>query len=83
MTVSSYDRNARRPRVGSHWVWEIDHPSARELVEILEVKWNGEEWWVKTKSLMKDALNYNRSNECWNDLSRFWEASSAVAKPRP
>ena len=61
----SYEPRAETPAVGSTWVWESNKPHARQNVEVREVKWNGEEWWVKTAG---------QSGEHWNDLSRFWEA---------
>ncbi len=61
----SYEPRAETPAVGSTWIWERDKPHAREHVSVLEVRWNGEEWWVQTRSQRGDY---------WNDLSRFWEA---------
>ena len=63
--ISSYDRGAPTPEVGSRWIWEPDKPQAREECVVVEVEWNGEEWWVKTKGPI---------GAYWNDLSRFWEA---------
>lgn len=83
--ISSYEETARRPRPGTLWVWEPDTP-ARALVKVIEVKWNGEEWWVITESLLPRCdpwppvtdPKYN-PNYAWNDLSRFWEACHHVA----
>ena len=76
--VSSYDRDAPVPSVGSRWVWEIDSPRARELIEVTHVKWNGEEWWVETLRLntrsLTDVTDMRPPTVHWNDLSRFWEA---------
>jgi hypothetical protein len=63
--VSSYDPGAPRPDVGSSWLWEPDRPHAYSVIEVLEVKWNGEEWWVRTSG---------GDRGYWNDLGRFWEA---------
>lgn len=80
--VNSYDKNAPTPREGSIWVWELDKPGACELIEVLEVKWNGEEWWVTTGRLHgirnPDALDYDKPVP--NDLSRFWEAVTPVRR---
>lgn len=80
--ISSYDKTAKLPKVGTRWVWEIEKPHARELIEVTEVFWNGEEWWVRTKSLLVDVAVMGRemraSNEFLNDLSRFWEAATPV-----
>jgi hypothetical protein len=79
--ISSYDSDALLPKLGTRWVWEIDSPHARELIEVVEVRWNGEEWWVRTKSLLTDAAHLpslSGSNEALNDLSRFWEAVTPV-----
>jgi hypothetical protein len=70
--VNSYDPEARRPKVGSVWVWELDLLPARALVLVTEVMWNGEEWWVTTESLLGNQGPHH------NDLSRFWEACVPV-----
>ena len=75
--VSSYDHDAPTPPVGSEWMWEKRRWKWSEIpvfvpavqrginirVTVEEVKWNGEEWWVKVSGY-------------WNDLGRFWEAVS-------
>lgn len=75
--IDSYDENAPLPKVGTRWVWEIDKPHARCLIEVTEVKWNGEEWWVRTKALLPDSFPAT-AGEPLNDLSRFWEAVTPV-----
>lgn len=85
--ISSYAADPPRPAVGSRWVWEPRKEHARENLEVVEVKWNGEEWWVKTRSLPTQAKpvmgllgpiyvsrQQRAGDEHWNDLSRFWEA---------
>jgi hypothetical protein len=89
--VSSYDPDAPLPGVGSIYVWELDQPDACELIEVTDVFWNGEEWWVRSKRLhYRTLVNafYPRSSdiEHLNDLSRFWEAVTPVRQtrtPRP
>lgn len=79
--VSSYDHDAPRPKVGSRWVWEIDQPHARTLVEVTEVVWNGEEWWVTTVDLPTETLigeTPRPGRESWNDVGRFWEAVTPI-----
>ncbi len=80
--VSSYDENAPRPEIGSRWVWEIDSPSARSLIEVHDVIWNGEEWWVWTKTLLPHEQPEGSTQErlLSNDLSRFWEAVTPVGE---
>lgn len=82
-TIDAYAETARRPRPGTLWVWEPTLPHARAVLKVLEVKWNGEEWWVKTETLTphKDTFGYHGldPNVAWNDLSRFWEACHHVA----
>lgn len=78
---SSYDPTALVPAIGSRWVWEIDQPHARELIEVVAVVWDGKEWWIGTKILLtahpRSALLPPRSRHM-NDLSRFAEAVTAV-----
>lgn len=82
MHVNGYDPNAKTPMVGSRWVWEIDKPLARTLIEVAEVKWNGEEWWVKVTVLFGTEALYSdtviREGEHLNDLSRFMEAVTPI-----
>lgn len=81
--ISSYDRNAVRPLAGTLWVWEPE--AAPELIKVTTVRWNGEEWWVGTRTLQEHALPSSlQRSETWNDLSRFWEACHHVAvRPGP
>ncbi len=88
MKISSYDRDAPVPEEGSTWIWRPNEPHARQRIEVTEVKWNGEEWWVKSKNLPTKPLKRKRSfgwpiyvprvervgDEAWNDLSCFWQA---------
>jgi len=79
MRVNSYDPHAYTPRLHTYWVWEIHEPKARELVEVVEVKWNGEEWWVGTFTLLDNPAYPPTGRDVeWNDLGRFWEACSPV-----
>jgi hypothetical protein len=66
MNVSSYDPSAVRPPIGSHWLWEPKRPLSYVPIEVTEINWNGEEWWIRTRS--------PAGVEYWGDLSRFWEA---------
>jgi hypothetical protein len=52
-------------------------PHARSIVEVTEVQWNGEEWWVETKTLLPN-LTFPTDTDRWNDLGRFWEACRPV-----
>lgn len=77
--ISSYDADAPTPEVGSQWRWysgktqrplgvpdgEWKAQKVYEPVVVREVKWNGEEWWVRTEG--------DRFGLRWNDLSVFWE----------
>lgn len=67
--VNTYDPDAPVPAVGSKWLWASDQQpypfGARERdVTVVEVKWNGEEWWVRTTG---------PSGEHWTDANVFWE----------
>ena len=76
--ISSYSRTARRPLVGTLWVWEPDLPYAVELVRVADVRWNGEEWWVGTDHPRSVTAPGELRRLMWNDLSRFWEACHHV-----
>jgi hypothetical protein len=80
MAVDSYDPGAQVPEVGSAWVWELDAPHARCLIRVTEVRWNGEEWWVKTVALL--PAPGQSAGPCYNDASRFAEAATPVGEPQ-
>lgn len=64
--VNSYDRDAPVPEVGTEWFW-VEESGRREEIKVLEVKWNGEEWWVRTTAGLDSSKTY------WNDIGVFWE----------
>jgi hypothetical protein len=66
--MSEPDRLPLPIAVGSRWVWEPLKPHAREVVTIIAIKWNGEEWWITTETESADR------QRAWNDLDRFVEA---------
>ena len=78
--ASSYDPGAQIPATGSRWVWEIDKPHAIAVIEVTDAQWSGEEWWVRTKTLLRNPTYPGDmgTGEYWNDLSRFWEAVTPV-----
>jgi hypothetical protein len=78
MKVDSYDPSAKVPEVGSVWVWELGAPHACCLIRVVEVRWNGEEWWVRTDALLPAPLQ--RSRRCFNDAGRFAEAVTPVGE---
>ena len=85
--VNSYDRDAPTPAIGSRWIWEPGKPYARENIMVTDVKWNGEEWWVRAKVAYRTTpwgTKYGvvPGESYWNDLSRFWEAVTPVAAQR-
>lgn len=81
--VDSYEATALHPKVGTVWVWEVSKPAARCLVQVTDVKWNGEEWWVECEQLTADGWRpagvptFDKRRH-WNDLSRFMEACLPV-----
>ena len=83
--VSNYDPNAPLPKTGTRWIWEIDSPHARTLSEVVEAKWNGEQWWVYLRRLRTDVPIGERAEDVHedakvypNEISRFWEAATPV-----
>lgn len=72
---------ARIPEIGSKWVWELDKPHATELIEVVKVYWNGEEWWVRTRRY-PDVVPPELAKTYPNTLSRFSEAVTAVGSAR-
>lgn len=72
----------RLPNPNTRWVWEIDQPLARALIEVVKVQFNGEEWWVTTVTLpeaptpMFGHVEPARMHE--NEVDRFWEAVTPV-----
>jgi hypothetical protein len=75
MRVSSYDHNAPTPPVGSYWRWNKGNG---DRTKVVEVKWNGEEWWVRT--VLYDPPG---ADPRWNDLTVFWEQVRPWSPPNP
>lgn len=81
----SYNKTEIRPIVGSIWVWEPH--SAPDLIWVTEVRWNGEEWFIRCavsgERTIPEILIGHRPG-VWNDLDRFWKACHFVrTKPGP
>ena len=82
--IDSYDLQAHTPAIGSRWVWEVDTPQARAIIEVIGVKWNGEEWWVRTRTLLPNFSYPPAGTDKYdNDLSRFAEAVTPVGAALP
>lgn len=73
--VSDYDPNAPLPKPKTPWVWEPEKDHAVELVWVVEVLWNGEQWWIKTRGLRRPEP-FDRP--ALNEVSRWWEAVAPV-----
>lgn len=76
MKIDSYDPKAPTPKVGTRWVWEINSPENRCMLSVIEVFWNGEEWMVRTQTLLPAREPGNIVH--LNDISRFFEACVPV-----
>jgi hypothetical protein len=70
----------RLPHNNTRWVWEIDKDHARCIVEVMEVRFNGEEWWVTTRHLPE--VRGRDIGRAWNTLDRFWEAVTPIGGRR-
>jgi hypothetical protein len=74
--ISSYDHDAPIPKVGSKWTWAPDQPNypfgARENITVTEVKWNGEEWWVRSTG---------PRGQFYTDVSVFWQGVAPATPP--
>jgi len=82
--IDSYDLQAHTPALGSRWVWEIDTLVARAVIEVTGVMWNGEEWWIRTRTLLPNwSYPLTGPEETDNDLSRFAEAVTPVGAALP
>ena len=70
--------------MGTRWVWELELSHAREIVEVTGAWWNGEEWWVRTRTLhTRHAPLLSRDPEfAINTLGRFFEAATQVGPNR-
>lgn len=86
--LEAYDPKAKLPKVGTRWVWEIDQAHARALIEVTEVIWNGEEWWVRSKSMGGESWPESLlpkpgepEGGYLNDLDRFWQAATPIGGP--
>jgi hypothetical protein len=59
-------------------VWEVEKPHARELIEVDGTFWDGEEWWVRTHSLLTGGDLATPRARGANDLGRIWAAATPV-----
>lgn len=57
------------PTIGSVWVWEPEKPHAREIVTVVDVSFNGDEWWVSSRNA-DDVLARN-SLDRWVEATVF------------
>lgn len=58
--------------VGEQFIWGFDNLKARERCVLIEARWNGEEWWVKSRSLdRRDRERPNEWLETWNEADNF------------
>ncbi len=73
--VNSYDKNARVPVLNTLWVWEPRNADACALVRVVEVMWNGEEWWVRAERWPQQD-----GGSSLNDAGRFAEAARPVVE---
>lgn len=64
--IDSFDPRAPTPEIGSRWSWLRGKPEDT-VVEVVQVRWTGEAWWVKIQDLYDQWACY------WVDLSRFWD----------
>lgn len=67
----------RLPHEGSRWVWEIDDADQRNIIEVKEVRFNGEEWDVTTLTLPDAPIRSSLPQldppiEERHNLDRFW-----------
>lgn len=59
------------PEVGSVWEWEPLKDHARCTVEVTDLRWNGEEWWVTSRDVSSDET-------ALNSLDRWVEATVLI-----
>lgn len=59
------------PKPGEHYVWEMLKPHAAIGILVVNVVWNGEEWWVESQTY---TMPYRDAKIIPNELSRFQEA---------
>lgn len=69
------------PRLGTVWCWEPLKDHARELAVVQEVRWNGEEWWIKSArvEMLVQQVPVIASDSYFNSLDRWIEATVFVA----
>ncbi len=70
------------PAIGTRWVWELGIPTSCEIIEVIAVKWNGEEWWIRTRSLLPNRSFPYPKDKLWNSLDRFKEACQQIGTER-
>lgn len=62
---------------GDVYTWEANSAHARCVVQVIEVFYNGEEWWVLTETLEPTVAGDDlEGQQCWNDAGRFLQAAT-------
>jgi hypothetical protein len=83
MRADTHSPTAARPEPGTLWAWEPHSLTAAALIEVTQLRWNGEEWWVEARVIAGKAAEFagvKVGSLYWNELSRFWEACYRVSK---
>lgn len=62
--------------VGNSYHWEPTKSYASAWCKVIDVTWNGEEFWVDTIGIEGIVPLEIKGTECKNELSRFLEATT-------
>lgn len=67
----------RLPNPDTRWVWQIEDERCRVLIEVEEVRFNGEEWWVRLATLPDGPARVfgevTSPAVVHNTVDHFWE----------
>lgn len=87
MRGDTHVETGARPEPGTLWVWEPRSLTAAALIEVTQLKWDGEQWHVEARVLAAKASQFAGQvvgETYWNELSRFWQVCYRVSyQPGP
>ncbi|MFJ2000241.1 hypothetical protein [Streptomyces chartreusis] len=64
-------------RIDTQWCWDPLYPHLRRRVRIVETRWDGETWWIKTEAL-SDSGGWPARSQRLHTLDNFIESTVAV-----
>jgi hypothetical protein len=70
------------PKDDTCWVWCLNGPRTRALIQVVKCEFNGEDWWVTTRTMPEAPASMlaelTEPVENLNDIDHFWSMVTPV-----